>query len=367
MKLTPMASALISTWPGPGVGFGLLDVGEDFWAAGFGHFDRVHATYHSNVKLARPDVRHPRIVLAGCSALVEGDGDDAGLVPALRSRGLHARWLSWDDPATLEADLVIPRATWDYTERLDEFLAWTRRVPNLRQRPRRGGVEHRQAVPRRSRGGGRSDRAEHLLRAGGDRPVPGRGGGGQTRDRCGIGWRATVHRRRAGARSTRWRCRPTVTPRWCSPTIRGSPTARPRWCSSAASSPTPSTRGRCCRRPASWPPSTNPAPIAEETLRPADPDFELWDVGHAALAAAAARLGIDVDEFLYARVDVIGGPDDPRLLELELVEPSLGWRQLDETARATCSSASSRSASSQPSIGSGSGPCRTDRLSHRRP
>ena len=33
---------------------------------------------------------------------------------------------------------------------------------------------------------------------------------------------------------------------------------------------------------------------AEESLRPAEPDFELWDVGHAALAAAAARLGIDV-------------------------------------------------------------------------
>jgi hypothetical protein len=69
-------------------------------------------------------------------------------------------------------------------------------------------------------------------------------------------------------------------------------------------------------------------------LRPAEPDFELWDVGHAALAAAAAQLGIAVEEFLYARVDVIGGPDDPRLLELELVEPSLGWRQLDAETRA---------------------------------
>jgi hypothetical protein len=33
-------------------------------------------------------------------------------------------------------------------------------------------------------------------------------------------------------------------------------------------------------------------------------------------------------------VDVIGGRQDPRLLELELVEPSLGWRQLGETDRA---------------------------------
>ncbi|MBV9720512.1 MAG: hypothetical protein JO082_01155, partial [Mycobacterium sp.] len=82
------------------------------------------------MKLARPDIRHPRIVLVGS----EG-GDDAGLVAALRKRGLHARWLSWDDPDTLQADLVILRTTTDYADRLDEFLAWTRRVPNLLNAP----------------------------------------------------------------------------------------------------------------------------------------------------------------------------------------------------------------------------------------
>src|ERR1700739_266051 len=83
------------------------------------------------MKLARPDVFHPRIVLAGCPQLPSGDGDDAGLVPALRRRGLHAKWLSWDDPATLRADVVILRATSDYAARLDEFLAWTTPVPHL--------------------------------------------------------------------------------------------------------------------------------------------------------------------------------------------------------------------------------------------
>ena len=87
------------------------------------------------MKTARPDLFHPRIVFAGCPALPDGDGDDAGLVGALRRRGLHARWLSWDDPAALEADLVILRAAWDYTERLDEFLVWTRRVPRLLNSP----------------------------------------------------------------------------------------------------------------------------------------------------------------------------------------------------------------------------------------
>ena len=37
-------------------------------------------------------------------------------------------------------------------------------------------------------------------------------------------------------------------------------------------------------------------------------------------------------DLLYARVDLIGGPDNPLLLELEMVEPSLGW-QLAAEAR----------------------------------
>ncbi len=78
------------------------------------------------MKLARPDIRHPRIVLAGSA-----DGDDAGLVAALRTRGLHAHWLAWDDPRTLDADLVILRDSSDHAE----FLAWTKRVPNLLNAP----------------------------------------------------------------------------------------------------------------------------------------------------------------------------------------------------------------------------------------
>jgi hypothetical protein len=72
---------------------------------------------------------------------------------------------------------------------------------------------------------------------------------------------------------------------------------------------------------------------AQESLTPADPDFEVWDIGHATLDAAATRLKISAKDLLYARVDVIGGRDDPLLLELELVEPSLGWRQLDRPTR----------------------------------
>ena len=49
--------------------------------------------------------------------------------------------------------------------------------------------------------------------------------------------------------------------------------------------------------------------------------------------AACAAAGLAKSDLLYARVDVIGGSEDPVLLELELIEPSLGWRQLDARTR----------------------------------
>jgi len=284
------------------------------------------------VKLARPDVGHPRIVLAGCSALVEGDGDDAGLIPALRSRGLHARWLSWDDPETLEADLVIPRATWDYAERLEEFLAWTRRVPNLVNAPavvawntdkryladlEAAGVP---VVPSAFFGPGESVR------------IP----DGQVVVKPAIGAGSVGAQRFTDAEQARGHAQALQTDGHTAlvqpydPRIADGETALVfiggRQSHAFNKGPLLPPPGELAALDAS-------GTFAEETLRPAEPDFELWDVGHEALAAAAARLDLDVDEFLYARVDVIGGPDDPRLLELELVEPSLGWRQLDETAR----------------------------------
>lgn len=62
---------------------------------------------------------------------------------------------------------------------------------------------------------------------------------------------------------------------------------------------------------------------------PAEPDFELWDIGAAALAAAADELSIGANELLYARAHLSGSG----LLELQLVDPSLGWRRLDAGAR----------------------------------
>jgi hypothetical protein len=37
---------------------------------------------------------------------------------------------------------------------------------------------------------------------------------------------------------------------------------------------------------------------------------------------------------LFAHVDLIGGPRDPVVRELDLVAPDLGWRHLDDDTRA---------------------------------
>lgn len=71
-----------------------------------------------------------RIALATCRALPEPDVDEPMVVDALRRAGAEVELLAWDDPdAPFErADLVIVRSTWNYFERVDEFVAWAERV-----------------------------------------------------------------------------------------------------------------------------------------------------------------------------------------------------------------------------------------------
>ena len=285
------------------------------------------------MKLARPDVFHPRIVLAACPALPQGDGDDAGLVEALGRRGLHARWLSWDDPATLQADLVILRATWDYTDRLDEFLAWGARVRNL--------VNPLAVVAWNT-----DKRYLADLAAGGVPTVPSRffapGDAVRLPDSdevvvkpaVGVGSVATLRfsdrddaRRHAAALQSQGRA---VLVQPYDSRIEDGETALVFLGGRQSHA---FTKGPILPAQGEAPVFDESGTYAQETLTPADPDFEVWDVGHAALASAAAHLGMTPDELLYARVDVIGGRSDPRVLELELVEPSLGWAQLDAETR----------------------------------
>jgi hypothetical protein len=284
------------------------------------------------VKRARPDVFHPRIVLAACPALPEGDGDDDGLVGALRQRGLHARWLSWDDPQALEADLVILRAAWDYIDRLHEFLVWTKQVRNLVNPPEvvlwntdkryladlaAAGVP---TVPSEFFAPGE----KVSLPAGEVVVKPAIGAGSVGALRFSDHDEARAH---AAALQSEGR---TVLVQPYDRRIKHGETALVFLGGRQSHA---FTKGPILPPPGQAPVFDASGTYAEETLTPADPDFELWDLGHAALAAAATHLGINVEDLLYARVDVIGDRRDAHVLEVELVEPSLGWRQLDEATR----------------------------------
>ena len=246
------------------------------------------------MKLARPDIFHPRIVLAGCPALPDGDGDDDGLVGALRQRGLQAGWLSWDDPKTLDADLVILRAAWDYIDRLDEFLAWTARVRNLLNAPgvvawnsdKRYLADLADAgvptVPSLFFAPGepvRLPRGEVVVK-------PAVGAGSVGAQRFTDPHAATQH---AAALQAEGR---TVLVQPYDPRIKDGETALVFLGGRQSHA---FTKGPILPPPGQAPVFDESGTYAEETLTPADPDFELWDIGHAALAAAAAHLGMDVE------------------------------------------------------------------------
>ncbi|MGV0812571.1 hypothetical protein ABQF34_11485 [Mycolicibacterium boenickei] len=284
------------------------------------------------MKLARPDVFHPRIVLAGCAALPEGDGDDAGLVAALRHRGLHARWLPWDDPATLAADLVILRATWDYTERLDEFLSWARSVPHLVNTAQI--VEwntdkrylhdlQRLGVPVVPTGYFEVD--EQVRVPDGEVVVkPAVGAGSNGAQRFVDAAEALAHAAALQARGSAVLVQPY------DPRIADGETALVFLGGEESHA---FTKGPILPPAGQSPAFEETGTYAEESLSPADPGDEVWEVGRMAVDAVVRLFDIAAEELVYARVDVIGGPDDPRLLELELVEPGLGFRQLDRIDR----------------------------------
>lgn len=72
----------------------------------------------------------PRIAIATCADYPELKGDDALLGETLRERGCEAESVVWDEKGVEWAkfDLCLVRSTWDYHDKYDEFLTWTRRV-----------------------------------------------------------------------------------------------------------------------------------------------------------------------------------------------------------------------------------------------
>jgi hypothetical protein len=74
-----------------------------------------------------------RVGLATCAGFPDLDDDDRLLLPELASRGITGIPVVWDDPDVDWAalPLVVLRNTWDYAERRAEFLDWLGRVASV--------------------------------------------------------------------------------------------------------------------------------------------------------------------------------------------------------------------------------------------
>jgi glutathione synthase/RimK-type ligase-like ATP-grasp enzyme len=72
------------------------------------------------------------IAFATCSLLPDGSDDVQHLIDALAPLGVGAEPVSWDaDVDWSRYDLVVIRSTWDYTDRRDEFVAWAESLPRV--------------------------------------------------------------------------------------------------------------------------------------------------------------------------------------------------------------------------------------------
>lgn len=75
----------------------------------------------------------PRIALVTALAARDLDDDLAPLSEALAAAGAQVAILDWDDASVdwSAQDLAVLRSPWDYTQRLDAFLAWLERASSL--------------------------------------------------------------------------------------------------------------------------------------------------------------------------------------------------------------------------------------------
>lgn len=270
------------------------------------------------------------VALVTCAELPELPDDDGYLRQALARRDIDARPMIWDEPALdwSQFRLSVLRSPWDYSLRYDEFLAWLDRVSpktHLLNPPDvvRWNSHKRYLIELGDRG--IATMSTHWLAAGtqvnlyelmGDR-----------------GWSEVVIKPAVSANSRKTvRCdRPevgqthldTFLPQhdmMVQPYLPSIETAGER----SLMFVNRRFAHAICKRPAA-----GDYRVQEEyggRFEFAIPSAAELDLAERALAAVPFPL-------LYARVDVVSGEDDePLLIELELVEPSLYFAAAPKTA-----------------------------------
>ncbi|MET8361652.1 hypothetical protein [Micromonospora sp. NPDC005171] len=75
----------------------------------------------------------PRVALVTCADLADLDPDDRLVLAPLAVRDVAVQTVIWDDPDVdwSSYDLVVLRSPWDYALRRDEFVSWAATVPAL--------------------------------------------------------------------------------------------------------------------------------------------------------------------------------------------------------------------------------------------
>jgi hypothetical protein len=264
------------------------------------------------------------VVLASCTRIPYGDGDENPLFAMLAKKGTDVRWEPWGYVAGRN-ELVILRATWDYADRPHEFLDWCASVPRLANPARlvAGNIDKRYLVKLNEVGVSTVPTVIHEI---GDqlqipsdefviKPVIGGGSRGAGRFSTASHFEARKHltslyRRGMAA---------IVQPYQSSVDAHGETSlVFFRGTYSHAFWKAPMLHGGVV--------NTGGELYAIETLRKADADNGMIALGQKCLSTAATANGMAIEDVLYARVDVVGGDKGPMILELELTEPSLGLR-----------------------------------------
>lgn len=82
---------------------------------------------------AQFDESPPRVAWVTCTDAAGHDPDEPVGLAALRAVGVAPDVVVWDDPSVVwdSFDLVLPRSTWDYTDKPEEFGRWMREVAAL--------------------------------------------------------------------------------------------------------------------------------------------------------------------------------------------------------------------------------------------
>ncbi|MEV4343171.1 hypothetical protein AB0J83_01635 [Actinoplanes sp. NPDC049596] len=251
------------------------------------------------------------------------DPDEELALPALKRAGFEVDVVAWDDPAAAWAtyDQVVLRSTWDYPRRLGEFQAWLVRVAAV--------TDLRNPLPML-----RWSLDKHYL---------------SDLDQAGVPITATVFAepgdRRPALPDDDFVVKPAVgagskDAAWYAPAQRDEAYAHVARLHAAGVTALIQPRVRSVPVDGEWPlvflggsyshaatkrvdlPQAGAVTglFAEETTQPYEATPDQIAVARAAVDVVTTRFGVPT----YARVDLIRADDGrPRVLELELVEPSL--------------------------------------------